>query len=318
MTDLPDVDLSNLERNDDETLVSAIVPTFGDADLLSPGLQSIANQTYGNVEIIIVDSSGVGWLEDLAADTEGIVYVYQEPKGLAAARNRGIEAASGEVIAFLDADDRWYPEKLERQMAEMDAGGADVVYSDVCVLTDDGERRRLSALPISDPDNHHIEFLYKGGVPILSVVVRRECFEQNRFNEDLPAVEDRNLLTQLFAVFEPARVAEPLAVYRQRQGSMSSDAATMYEAEMISLEHLADEFPSVANCYEDLVALAEYKYGKRLLRSGSPGEARRHFITATLAGHRDYRLAVLLAISILPVDHRRSLWHLERVQEYLS
>lgn len=320
MTDrdaLSDLSLPDLGSDGDSPLVSVIVPTFEDAAQLGPALESIAQQTYDSVEIIIVDSSGVAQLESLAADTAGVTYIYQEPKGLAAARNRGIEAASGDVIAFLDADDRWHPDKLATQLPEIDAG-ADVVYSDVYVVTDDGNRRRLSSLPVSTPATHHIDFLYEGGVPILSVIARRDCFEQERFNEALPAVEDRNLLARLFAAFEPARVPEPLAYYRQRRGSMSSDAETMYEAELASLDHLAGELPSVAAHHDALRALADYKYGKRLLRSGDASGARRRLLAAARAGHRDARLAALLAISVLPRGHRRLLWSLERIQERLD
>lgn len=299
------------------TLVSVVVPTYGDADRLPGALESIADQTHGNVEIIVVDSSGVGWIESLADDVEGIEYVYQEPSGLAAARNRGIDAASGDVIGFLDADDRWLPGKLDAQLAAM-AEGADVVYGDVFVMTDDGAKRRLSALPVTDPENHHIDFLYDGGVPILSVIARRECFNDIRFNEDLPAVEDRNLLARLFAVSEPARIAEPVARYRQRLGSMSSDAETMYDAEIASLDHLVEELPSVAPHYGKLVALAEYKFGKRLLREGQRRPARRHFLAAARRGHRDARLVVLLAVSLLPLDSSRALWTLERLEERIT
>lgn len=317
MSELEDLALPDLGSRDDGPLVSVIVPTYEDADRLGPALESIAAQSYDSVEIVIVDSSGVDALERLASDTQGVVYVYQEPAGLAAARNYGIDVASGALIAFLDADDRWYANKLSAQIREIEAG-ADVVYSDVHVRTDEGAKRRLTSLPIENPERHHLDLLFEGGVPILTVLARRECFADIRFDEELPAVEDRNLLARLFAEYTPGRVPEPLAEYRQREGSMSSDAETMYSAELASLDALSEDLPLVAAHYEELVALADYKYGKRLLRSGRPAAARSRLLRAARNGHLDARLLLLLGVSLLPVDHERALWQLERLQERLS
>ncbi|GAA0450394.1 glycosyltransferase [Halococcus dombrowskii] len=293
--------------------VSVIVPTYGDSEYLGPALESIAAQTHGNVELIVVDSSDVTWLRDLAARVEGFTYMFQEPSGLAAARNRGLDAATGEMVAFLDADDRWLPEKLDRQLAAV-ADGADVVYSDV-YLVEDGEKRRQSALPVRNPETHHIDFLYEGGVPMPTVLARRECFADERFDERLPVAEDRHLWARLFARYRPARVAEPLACYTRREGSMSSDLELMYETELAVIDDLADRLPDLAVHRAALERKAQYKYGKRLLRAGRSSEARHELRRAVVAGERDPRALALLAVAYAPVGHARLLELLERLQE---
>lgn len=308
------VDLPDLGRRGGDPLVSVIVPTYGDADRLGPALRSVASQTYPSVEIVVVDGSDVDWLASLADRTEGVTYVAQEPRGLAAARNRGIEAATGEVVGFLDADDRWHPRKLERQVPAL-RDGADVVYSDAYVVADDAPPRRLSSLPVAEPDRHHVDFLHGGGVPVLTVLVRRDCLEDVRFDERLPAVEDRNLLARLFARYEPARVAEPLAYYTRRDDSMSSDAEAMYRAELANLDYLAAELPDVAAHRAALERLAEYKYAKRLLRTGDAVAARERLLAVVAGGHVDRRTLALLALSALPFGHRRGLRGLERLRE---
>lgn len=310
----PEVDLSGLARSGRGPLVTAVVPTYGDADYVGPALESVAAQTYGNVEAVVVDGSGVDWLESAADDIGGLAYVYQEPRGLAAARNRGIDESAGDIVGFLDADDRWHPGKLARQVAAIH-DGADVVYSDVRVVTEGGESHVQSSLPVEDSDRHHVDFLYEGGVPIPTVVARRECLTAERFDEDLPAVEDRNLLARLFARFEPARVAEPLADYRRRADSMSSDAETMYRSELANLDHLARELPGVGPHRDALAALAAYKHGKRLLRAGRAGEARPMLRRVVLESPRTWRPLALFALALTPVDHRNALRRLERLQE---
>ena len=308
----PDVDLP-ASLLGDGPLVSVVVPTYEDAEYLPDALGSIAAQTHGNVEVVVVDSSGVDWLRDLATETEGLEYVYQAPSGLSAARNAGIDAASGEIVAFLDADDRWAPEKLEKQLAALDAG-ADVVYSDVYLVEPEGTRYQ-SSLPVRDPERHHLEFLFEGGVPMPTVLARRECFEEERFDESLPAVEDRHMWARLFARYRPARIAEPLAYYTVREASMSSDAETMYDAEMTVIADLADRFPDVAAERAALERKATYKHGKRLLRLGEGEAARDPLRRAVADGVRDPRALALLAVAYAPAGHARLLRLLERAQE---
>ncbi|MFC6836865.1 glycosyltransferase family 2 protein [Halomarina ordinaria] len=308
----PDVSLPDSLRSGRGPLVSVVVPTYEDDEFLPGALESIAAQ-HADVELVVVDSSGVGWLRDLAARVEGVEYVYQEPSGLSAARNRGIDVARGEYVAFLDADDRWREDKLEKQLAVM-RDGADVVYSDVTVVGESG-RRRLSSLPVERPAAHHVDFLYSGGVPILTVLVRRACLERHRFDESLGAVEDRHLLARLFAEFRPGRVAEPLAEYAERADSMSSDAELMYRSERDSLADLVARYPDLDAHRSHLEARAAYSYGKRLLRTGDARAARRPLFDALRGGAGGYRGAALLALSLLPRGHERLLWELERLEE---
>lgn len=310
----PAVSLPDSLQEGEGPLVSVIVPTYGDSELLGPALESVAAQTHENVELVVVDSSDVSWLCDLATRVDGFTYLFQEPRGLAAARNRGLDAATGEVIAFLDADDRWLPEKLDRQLAAI-ADGADVVYSDV-YLVEDGQKRRQSALPVRCPETHYIDFLYEGGVPMPTVLARRECFADERFDERLPVAEDRHLWARLFARYRPARVAEPLACYTRREGSMSSDLELMYETELTVIADLADRLPDLAAHRTALERKARYKYGKRLLRAGDHRGARRELQRVVAAGEHDPRALALLAVAYAPAGHARLLELLERLQEY--
>lgn len=111
---------------DDGPLVSVLMPTYGDGQYLPSALQSVADQTYSNIEVIVVDGSGDPGVRDLVAPLEWAAYHYQEPRGPGAARNKALEHADGEYVALLDADDTWRPRKLEVQLKS----DADLVYAD--------------------------------------------------------------------------------------------------------------------------------------------------------------------------------------------
>ncbi len=99
-------------------LISCIVPVFNGERYLREALDSIFAQTYRPLEILVADDGSTDRTPYIAAAFGNrLRYLRQDNQGPAAARNLGIRAATGEFIAFLDADDVWHPEKLERQMA---------------------------------------------------------------------------------------------------------------------------------------------------------------------------------------------------------
>lgn len=112
-----------------DPLVSVIIPTYKDGEYVQTALRSVAAQTHQQIEAIVVDGSNDQAVKDLVEPLEWCRYVYQTPQGPGAARNYGLSLASGDYYAFLDADDRWLPKKLERQLAAAE-DGAEFVYSD--------------------------------------------------------------------------------------------------------------------------------------------------------------------------------------------
>lgn len=306
---------SDGENRNEELLVSVVIPTYGDSEYVDSAIDSVLNQSYDNIEIILVDSSGVSRLAERAENNKDILYVFQKPRGLSAARNRGIDRSNGDVVAFLDADDRWRSDKLAKQMQKVE-GGAHIVYSDRYVIEGD-KKQRMSSLPVRDYKNHHLDFLYEGGVPIPTVIVRKECLDGIRFDESLGAVEDRHLVARIFREFEPAYVPEPLAYYNRRNDSMSSDAELMYENELEVLEDLTERYSELKPHEDRLKAIAKYKYGKRLLREGRTKDARKQLGGAIVGGFHDVRCLALLPVTVLPFGHRTCLWYCEQIQELL-
>ena len=100
-----------------EPLVSVIIPCYNQGKYLAEAIESALNQTYPHVEVIVVNDGSTDNTAEVAARYAGrITYVEQENGGPSAARNAAIGVATGSLIAHLDSDDRWSPQKLERQV----------------------------------------------------------------------------------------------------------------------------------------------------------------------------------------------------------
>lgn len=108
--------------NSQAPLISCIVPVFNGARFLGAALDSIYAQSWRPLEVIVVDDGSTDGTRDVIADYPRPLTCIRQPNaGAAAARNRGVAAARGDFLAFLDADDLWHPEKLARQMARFSA-----------------------------------------------------------------------------------------------------------------------------------------------------------------------------------------------------
>jgi glycosyltransferase involved in cell wall biosynthesis len=317
MTPAPDIDYPPSFQSGDGPLVSVVLATYEPEHTIEDSLRSVVEQTYDNVELVVVDSSGEQWLADLGDRLEWVTYVHQNPVGVAAAWNRGIDAASGDIVAFLADDDYYAPEKLERQVEAIQQG-ADVVYTDEYVIDPDGSVTELPSLPIDDPDTHYVDFFRVGhGVPHLTVAGRTECFRDEQFLEDLQAREDPHLWVRLFRSYEPAHIPEPLAYKRRRDDSLTSDPEMMYQNEVAEVADLAERFDELEAHREERERMTKYRYGKQLFHDGQRRRARGVLFDTITSGFLDYRTIAMLAVTLSPVLNETLYGLLERANSYL-
>jgi len=112
-----------------QPLVSIIIPVFNGEKYLAEAIESVMSQSYENKEIIVIDDGSTDSTYDIVKKyAPQIIYHYQENAGTGAARNKGISVATGEVIAFLDADDIWKPDKLTYQVSFLQTGKEEMVF----------------------------------------------------------------------------------------------------------------------------------------------------------------------------------------------
>lgn len=198
--------------------VSTIIPCYNGAEFLAETLESVLQQTYPAHEIIVVDD---GSTDDSAAIAESfgspVRVVRQENRGESVARNRGIDEASGDWIAFLDADDIWKPRKLERQVSQIECGV-------VCVFTEietfGSQNRTISFSGIPTEVLTHRSFIAVSTIITPSTVmvprgVRARFPTWTQYGEDLVFFLD------LHSEGEFRAVREPLVRYRRHPNAQA-------------------------------------------------------------------------------------------------
>lgn len=129
--------------NTDNLLVSVIMPAFDSGRYIAQAIDSVVGQSHPGWELIVVDDCSrddtVSIVESYAHQEPRIVLIRnQQNQGVAATRNRALEAAKGEFVAFLDSDDYWQPDKLEKQLAYMLAEGVLICCSSYTRVDEDG------------------------------------------------------------------------------------------------------------------------------------------------------------------------------------
>ncbi|MDA7977764.1 MAG: glycosyltransferase [Pirellulales bacterium] len=201
-----------------EPLVSVVIPLYNGARFIRETLKSVLAQAYSNIEIIVVDDGstdgGANIVRSIAPDAKVIA---QENGGVSSARNRGILAATGELIAFLDSDDLWHSDFLSKMvMAARNHPEAGCFYSDFAYMVE-GEVRgsRLNELP-ARPEAQVYERLAAGNfVHMSATLVRRSALAvSGLFDPAIKSAEDYDLWLRLARAEEFRCVEEVLSYYR--------------------------------------------------------------------------------------------------------
>ncbi|GIK40756.1 MAG: hypothetical protein BroJett011_45890 [Chloroflexota bacterium] len=263
-------------------LVSIIIPTYNHAHFLGEALQSSLAQDYPRTEIIIIDDGSTDNTAEVVQPFlthPQIKYIFQENRGLSAARNRGFAESQGQYLNFLDADDTMHPSKVSKQV-ELLEHNPDVafVYCDTHFVNREGEAfdpHMSVGLARKKLEGDIFDSLILGGYfPVHSVLIRRSALEQvGLFDESLRSLEDFHLWLRLAAEgFQAKYLDEKLVSYRKYSSSMSQNELTMrstYDLVMHKIIHhhparLAQGIINVVNFNEEL-ASGHAWLGKHLL-----------------------------------------------------
>jgi glycosyltransferase involved in cell wall biosynthesis len=201
--------------------VSVIIPTFDRAHVIGRAVESVLAQTHQDLEVIVVDDGSTDGTEAvLTRFGERIKFLRQENRGVSAARNTGLAAATGKWVAFLDSDDQWYPSKLAKQLECLEASGFKVCFTR-CV----GENSELirdidDVKPDTEKSQAHyfdnaldLMWRMRAHPQIQSLLVDKALvFRAGRFDESLYAAEDTRLIYNLAFLSGFAYLNDPLVL----------------------------------------------------------------------------------------------------------
>jgi glycosyltransferase involved in cell wall biosynthesis len=223
------------------SLVSVIIPNYNYAHFLREAIDSVLAQTYSNIEIIVVDDGSTdGSREVIESYGNQIRAVFQQNKGVSAARNNGVKAGDGEYIAFLDADDIWLPEKIEKQAKEFEAAkNLGLVHTGVIDIDISG--KRLVSQMNGRSGRVSRELLQFDGPVVLGggsgIMIRRSTFEKiDGFDPRMSTSADWDLFYRASCVCEFGFVPEILVEYRIHGSNMHSDVKAMEHDVLIGLK----------------------------------------------------------------------------------
>ena len=309
-------------------LISVVIPAYNVAPYIAETLDSVFAQTLTDFEIIVVNdgSPDTDELERaLAPYLDRVRYIRQENRGAGAARNRGVREGRGEFVAFLDGDDLWLPEYLEKQLLFVRNGKYDLAYADALLFGDSpaAGKTYMETAPSCGPVTFLTLVRNECNVITSGVIARRRSLiEAGLFDESLRNAQDFEMWTRLAR--RGARIAyqrEVLLRYRCRGSSLSGDLMNRLARETRVYRHIAAtyeltlaeraELERVMKLQQAAVELANGKSG---LLTGRFDEARASFERAhgVLGGWK--LRAALLMLRVTPRLLRWLAYHRLRTQ----
>ena len=223
-----------------EVKVSVIIPTYNSAHFIIEAVDSVLAQTFTDFEVLVIDDGSKDNTKEVLTEKYGnsIQYFYKENGGVSKARNFGIEKAKGKYVAFLDSDDAWIPEKLEKQIAALEKISENKACYSSFYLCDEnlnpGEinrsERKADALT---------DLLLIGNVVATpsTVIAEKELFQQvGGFDYELSQCADWEMWIRLATKTEFIYIDEPLLKYRIHGANMSKNAALLENDTILLME----------------------------------------------------------------------------------
>ncbi len=304
--------------------ISVVIPCFNASDYIAETIESVFSQNRNDIEIIVVDDKSTDGtrqiLEQLAQESgETIRVVSGEGKGPAAARNRGISAAQGAYIAFLDADDFWLPDKLEKQFLRLEEAGQEgLVYTDRFWV--DGDGKELPDAPVQEefPEGYIFTNMIAGNYLVTSsVLVPKEALERvGCFSEakEFTNCQDYHLWLRLAEVLPFFAVKEPLIKYRVHETNRHKNVRPRYVGLVSCLEY-AKESPFWRSHsrvpFEPLLrrrlGTFHSSYALTFFRQGDFRWAWQAALAALRCGRLEWRILIIASLGWLPENILRRL-----------
>jgi glycosyltransferase involved in cell wall biosynthesis len=225
-------------------LVSVVIPLYNGEKYIRDCLLSVYEQTYRPLEVIIVDD---GSTDDSLAVIEKVqgekTVIRQQNADVSAARNTGVEHSKGKYVAFIDQDDLWLPDKIDRQVSVFkEDDRIDLVFTDLVKIFDTGKRRHARdkhdiALSLTD-DNLFPTLVKKNVLMPSTVMVKRESLiKAGYFDEDFKTCGDYEMWLRMAGQRMVFRyLPQRLTLYRQHEDNTARETDIMYRDRIKAIE----------------------------------------------------------------------------------
>jgi len=304
-------------------MVSVVIGTYNHGRFIADCIRSVLNQTYRNLEIIVVDDGSTDNTSEVVRQFQDkIIYIYQKNSGRAASRNAGIRQAKYDWIAFLDADDLWVEDKLEKQILAVTAHPEiDFLVTNACWFNEHGivksdYFKTMGLLPIQKQEQLGSLVIFKeklfplfideNFVNLSSVLVKKNALiKEGLFDECLPRAQDRDLWLRMSRHYRFAAIYEILT--RSRMHTLADGPKTIvpYLSRVMLFEKAYKENGEFENLYRKELATrvgrCHFDLGHfYFFRENDYPKARHEFLLSRKYGHRPVPLYLYLGATHIP------------------
>lgn len=303
--------------------VTVVIPFYQGHDTISRALRSLGGQTRPPAEIVIIDDASPAPLDPRDVRSTVPVRVIRHPsnKGIPGARNTGIRAAATDWVAFLDQDDEWAPDKLERQWAVARASHEPTgvaVFGRLHIDFVDRPSeirppaRAMAALEAGGDAALEVFLRHGNALPLITLLLPRGVFERYGYlDESLRGgADDTELVLRLIAEGVPFRAARCGAGWCARHhvtGSNYSDDVTRWVGDQLTfLPRLAERYPAMAALEDRFLARSHFVLGRHHEKAGDRRRAAQEYRRARSLDRRWWKPAVARPLLALPVGVRRA------------
>lgn len=271
----------------EKELISVVIPSYNRRGTILASVQSVLDQTYDALEVIVVDDAstdGTPALFENFPDERLIFLRYEENHGACYARNYGAERSRGKYLAFQDSDDIWHPDKLKKQLAHIKDTGADLSFCGMNRRSVDGSRYYYPVHPFHAEQGLE-DMLAENRASTQTMLMYRRVWEKLRFDESFRRYQDWDFSIRAAEQFQLQYLPEALVDSAVGEDSISA-AVSSYPA----LLHLYSKHEALYQKYPRSDAVMNRRMGKRLRRT-EPAKAAEHYWKSFRLSHKAYDLA---------------------------
>lgn len=259
-------------------LVSVIIPSYNRSNTIERAIDSVINQTYTNLEIIVVDDSSQDNTEEVLrkyTHIDNFKYIkLLENVGGAEARNIGVVESKGSFIAFQDSDDEWLLDKLEKQMRYFKDNDVDIVFSQIERITTSSNSIFPKNLLKESLNISKLLQLNYIGTP--SAVIKKKCLSDvNGFDKTLPRLQDWDLFIRLSRNCKFYMIPEVLCIAYLQENSITNNSKALIKTLSIFNRKFSKDINKLTKKERSLIY---EKYGSLLMNDNEIKEAKGYFI----------------------------------------